>query len=114
MRFLLTVIDHATNTGTEAERVAVDAFNDRLRAAGALVFAGGLEAPPQAVVIDARAGEPTRTPGPFAPSREYQAGFWIIDAPTREAALALATEGSRACGRRVEVRAVLGGGTSSS
>ena len=109
MRFLLTVIDHETGSGTDAERVAVDAFNDRLRAEGAWVTAGGLEPPDRSVVIDARGGEVRSVPGPFAPSREYQAGFWIIDAASRDAALAWAADGSRACGRRVEVRAFLGG-----
>ncbi|MBB5616808.1 hypothetical protein BJ959_000304 [Chryseoglobus frigidaquae] len=36
-------------------------------------------------------------------------GFWIIEAPDRDAALALAAEGSRACNRVVELRPFYGG-----
>jgi hypothetical protein len=35
------------------------------------------------------------------------AGLWIIEAPDLDVALQLATEGSRACNRRIEVRPIL-------
>lgn len=44
------------------------------------------------------------TDGPFPESKEYLGGFWIIEAPDRNAALTLAAEGSKACHRRIEVR----------
>jgi hypothetical protein len=47
------------------------------------------------------------TDGPFVESKEYLAGFWIIDAPDLDVALTLATEGSKACNRKVEVRPLL-------
>ena len=37
-------------------------------------------------------------------SKEYLAGFWIIEAPDLDVALKLAAEGSKACNRKVEVR----------
>jgi hypothetical protein len=40
-------------------------------------------------------------------SPEYLAGFWIIEAPDLEVALRLATEGSKHCNRKVEVRPFL-------
>ena len=45
--------------------------------------------------------------GPFVESKEYLAGFWIIEAPDLDVALKLATEGSKACNRKVEVRPLL-------
>ena len=47
------------------------------------------------------------TDGPFVESKEHIAGFWIIDAPDLDVALALMADGSKACNRRVEVRPFL-------
>ena len=49
------------------------------------------------------------TDGPFLESKEYLAGFWILEAPDLDVVLRLATEGSKACNRKVEVRPLLGG-----
>ena len=86
---------------------AIDAFNDRLNAGGHWVFAGGLATPSSATVIDNRGGEPLFTDGPLVESKEYLAGFWIIEAPDLDVALKLATEGSKHCNRKVEVRPFL-------
>ena len=86
---------------------AIDAFNDRLQADGHWVFAGGLGSPSTATVIDNRSGEAVFTDGPFLESKEYLAGFWVIEAPDLDVALKLAAEGSKACNRKVEVRPFL-------
>jgi hypothetical protein len=44
------------------------------------------------------------TDGPFLESKEYLAGLWIIEAADLDVALKLATEGSKACNRKIEVR----------
>jgi hypothetical protein len=44
------------------------------------------------------------TDGPFAESKEYLGGFWVIEAPDLDAALTWAKEGSAACESKVEVR----------
>ena len=94
---------------TPDEAAAIDEFNDRLQADGHWVFAGGLGAPDSATVIDNRRGEAVCTDGPFVESKEHMAGFWILEAPDRDVALALATEGSKHCNRKVELRPLLGG-----
>ncbi len=48
------------------------------------------------------------TDGPFLESKEYLAGFWIIEAPDLDVALKLAADGSKYCNRMVEVRPFLG------
>jgi hypothetical protein len=108
MQYLFSVIDDSTNSGTSAERAAIDVFNDRLQAEGCWVFAGGLNSPSSATVIDNRDGAAVVTDGPFVETKEHMAGFWIIEAPDLDVALKLATEGSKACNRRVEVRPFLG------
>jgi hypothetical protein len=111
MQYLISVIDdtasietNSPDSGTPAEQAAIDVFNDRLQAEGHWVFAGGLGMP---TVIDNRAGQAMVTDGPFVETKEYVAGFWIIEAADFDVALKLATEGSKACNRRVEVRPFL-------
>jgi hypothetical protein len=107
MQYLISVIDENTGTGTPEEMAAIDAFNDRLQRQGHWVFAGGLGAPATATVIDNRGEQALFTDGPFVESKEYLAGFWIIEAPDLDVALKLAAEGSRHCNRKVEVRPFL-------
>ena len=107
MQYLISVIDDRTGSATPAEMAAIAAFNDRVRADGNWVFAGGLGAPSTATVIDNRGGEALFTDGPFLETKEYIAGFWIIEAPDLDVALKLAAEGSKACNRKVEVRPFL-------
>jgi hypothetical protein len=108
MQYLVSVIaDEATHAGTPEERAAIDVFNDRIIADGNWVFAGGLAAPSAATVIDNRGAETVFTDGPFVESKEFLAGFWVMEAPDLDAALKLAAEGSKVCNRRVEVRPFL-------
>ena len=108
MQYLVSVIDESAGSATTSEEdSAVDAFNDRLQAEGRWVFAAGLGSPSTATVIDNRGGEALLTDGPFVESKEYLAGFWIMEVPDLDVALKLAAEGSRACNRKVEVRPFL-------
>jgi len=107
MQYLVGVIDDKTGLATTDEMAAIDGFNDRLRAEGHWVFAGGLAAPSSATVIDNRGEEAMFTDGPFLESKEYLAGFWVIEAADLDVALKLAAEGSRACNRKIEVRPFL-------
>ena len=113
MQYLVSVIDLDTGSADSAgtananEMAAIDAFNERLQAEGHWVFAAGLGSPSTATVIDNRNGEAVFTDGPFLESKEYLAGFWIMEAPVLDVALKLAAEGSKACNRKVEVRPLL-------
>ena len=107
MQYLVSVIDDTAGLATPDEMAAIDVFNDRLQAEGHWVFAGGLAAPSSATVIDNRGEEAMFTDGPFLESKEYLAGFWIIEAADLDVALKLAAEGSKACNRKVEVRPFL-------
>jgi hypothetical protein len=104
MHYLISVIHDEVGLASPEEDAAIDAFNERLRAEGHWVFGGGLAVPEAATVIDNRGGEALVTDGPFLESKEYLAGFWIIEAPDLDVALTLATEGSKACNRKIEVR----------
>ncbi len=104
MHYLVSVIDDGPGSATATEMANIDAFNDRLRAEGHWVFAGGLGLPSMATVIDNRGGKPMVTDGPFVETKEYLAGFWIIEARDLDVALELAAEGSKSCNRKVELR----------
>jgi hypothetical protein len=107
MQYLISVIDDGAGLATPNEQADIDAFNDRLRAEGHWVFAGGLGSPDPATVVDNRGAEAVFTDGPFVESKEYLAGFWIIEAADLDVALELAAEGSKRCNRKVEVRPFL-------
>lgn len=107
MQFLVSVIDDGTGPDTQAEQDAIDVFNDRLKTEGRWVFAGGLGEPSLARTIDNRSGQGLVTDGPFVESKEYLAGFWILEAADVDEALALGAEASTACHRKIEVRPFL-------
>lgn len=91
-------------------------FARKLSAAGELVGAEGLAGPEQARRVRAGAnGEPV-TDGVFPESKEFLAGYWIVDVETPERAFAIAAEASAAPGRGgaplnmpIEVRQVMSG-----
>jgi hypothetical protein len=83
---------------------AVDRFNDKLRADGSWVFAGGLKPIEASTTVDGRGNDVVVTDGPFSESKEYLGGFWVVEAPDLDVALNIAAEGSKACGQAVEVR----------
>ena len=104
MQYLLSVIHDQTTLATDDEMAAIDVFNEQMQTDGHWVFAGGLGMPDTATTIDNRAGAGVITDGPYLESKEYLAGFWIIEADDLDVALKLATEGSKVCNRKVEVR----------
>jgi hypothetical protein len=107
MQYLFSVVHDQPTLATPEEDAAIDVFNDRLQAEGNWVFAGGLAAPDTATVVDNRGEAGLVTDGPFIESKEYLAGFWIVEAADLDAALKLAADGSKACHRKVEVRPFL-------
>ena len=107
MQYLVSVIYDRAGSATPDEDAAIDVFNERLQTEGHWVFAGGLGGPDTATVIDNRGEEAIVTDGPFVESKEFLAGFWIIEAADLDVALKLAAQGSKACNRKVEVRPFL-------
>ena len=91
-------------------------FAKKLGAAGELVSAEGLAGPDQAKLVRAgNDGKPV-TDGVFPESKEFLAGFWIIDVDSPERAHAIAAEASDAPGPggkplklAIEVRQVMSG-----
>lgn len=114
MRYVIFVIDQPGNLGNADEMTAIDLFNEQLQRNGYWVLAAGIGDPGSATLIDNRAdrGDVKRASlfDGHPHHIEHYSGFWIIDTPSHEVALALAAQGSRACNRKVELRPFLGNG----
>jgi hypothetical protein len=89
--------------------------NKDLTESGELVDAQGLAGPDQAKVVQIKTGTtPVVTDGPFPESKEFLAGYWIVDCESPERAIEIAKRIATAPGRGgvpigvpVEVRQVM-------
>jgi len=70
----------------------------KLRAAGELVGAEGLASPLQAKLVRAGTDGKPITDGVFPESKEFLAGYWIVDVDSPERAYEIAAEASTAPG----------------
>jgi hypothetical protein len=89
-------------------------FGQELRESGELVSAEGLSFPDQARLVRAGKDGTPITDGVFPESKEFLAGYWIVDVATPGRAYALAAQASAAPGpggvplnMPIEVRPVL-------
>jgi len=91
-------------------------MNRELKASGEFVLAEGLAMPPEAKLVRAAKDGTPMTDGVFPESKEFLAGFWIVDVESSERAYVLAAKASAAPGPAgkplnmpIEVRQILGG-----
>lgn len=91
-------------------------LDKELRASGVLVSAEGLANPQEAKVVRAGKGGPLVTDGPFAETKEFLAGYWIVEVEGPEQAYEIAAKASAAPGpggapmnMPIEVRQVMSG-----
>ena len=82
----------------------VAAVTAAMRAAGAWVFSAGLHAPETATVVRPAGGDFLVTDGPYAEAKEALGGFWVVEVPDLDAALAWAAQATEACKAPIEVR----------
>ena len=96
------------STQDEATVHDINVLNDELEAAGARIFAGGLSAASQAKSLRAQPnGEVLITDGPYLETKEHIGGFWILNAPNMDEAVAWGRKAVVACRASVEVREFL-------
>jgi hypothetical protein len=91
-------------------------LNKELKQAGEFVDAQGLTPPGQAKLVRAGKNGVPATDGPFAESKEFLVGYWIIEVDSAERAYAIAAKASSAPGPGgepliipIEVRQVMSG-----
>ena len=109
MRYFFAVIanQHGDVLADHDEMSKIDAFNEKIEAAGQRVMAAGIASPDHAVTFDNRRGRDLKFHGKAINSELFTAGFWIIEAENDTVAHALAVEASFACNRLIEVRPFL-------
>jgi len=74
-------------------------LRDELKDGGELVMAEGLDIPRNTKVVTAkRVDQPTVFDGPFPESKEFLAGFWVVEVPTEKRACEIAARASTAPG----------------
>lgn len=93
---------------TEAEGRAayarMVAFGDDLRKRGLLTASESLKSTDDAVRVRTSGGKPVLIDGPFAESKEFVGGFFLLTCKTREEAVKIAAECPAAEWCQVEVR----------
>lgn len=82
-------------------------FNAEMIDAGVLVAAEGLEEPEKGVVVDYSSDEPVATDGPYGETKELFNGYWILDVPSIDDAVAWAKKAPLAGpGMKSEIRRI--------
>ena len=84
------------------------AYGEALQAAGVLIGGAGLEPPQTATTVSIRDGKRYVHDGPYAETKEFLAGFGIIDVPDLDAALEWAARHPAAAFASIEVRPLAG------
>lgn len=110
MKYALFVhqsLEHFDNRDAAAQ-AAGRAYGEALQAAGIFVGGAGLEAPQNATTVSIRDGKRQVQDGPYAETKEFLAGFGIIDVPDLDTALAWAARHPAAAYASIEVRPLAG------
>ncbi|WP_033294738.1 YciI family protein [Amycolatopsis jejuensis] len=115
MKFLLTMHmnPEVWNGLSEETRQEVmngqGAFITKIRESGEMISTQALTGPEDAAVVRVRGGVPVVTDGPFIESKEFLAGFYLVECESRERALEVAAMIPDAAveGLGIEVRPVL-------
>ena len=125
MKYML-LMNHAAAAGDEpmtdltseemmARGAAMMAIHGELTDTGELVGTAGLTGPEAAkIVTHDGTGAPVITDGPFPESKEFLAGYWLIDVESEQRAIEIAARtsaapgpGGRPMAKEIEVRPVM-------
>lgn len=88
----------------EAMHRDIDGLNDEMIAAGIRLFVGGLKPAGEARAVRRRGRDLMITDGPYLETKEHIGGFWVLELPTMDEALAWGRKAATACRANVEVR----------
>ena len=86
---------------------AYTAYTERVRASGAFVDAAPLVAPSSATTVRVRDGKRVITDGPFAETKEWLGGYYVIECDSLDRALDLAADCPGASYGSIEIRPVM-------
>ena len=112
MRFMMLMIPggyESAAPGTMPDPKAVEAmmaYNKELQDAGVLIDLNGLHPPSMGARVSFKGGNPLVTDGPFAEAKEVLGGYWIINAKSRDDAIAWARKCPGGPNEVIEVRQI--------
>lgn len=112
MRFMLLVIPKgyesaAAGTMPDAEGVAkMMKYNQSLQQAGVLLALDGLHPPAMGARVTYSGGRPTVKDGPFPEAKEVLGGYWMIEVPSKQAAIEWAKRCPASPNEVIEIRQV--------
>ena len=90
----------------QGECEEMNAFAESLKARGVHLASESLRSLDDGTRVETRGGKRSVVDGPYAEAKEIVGGFFLLDVPTREQAVALAAECPAAEWARIEVREV--------
>ena len=109
MRFMLIVkADQRSEAGVlpnEQELAEMGKFNDEMVKSGVMLAGEGLQASAKGARVQFKGGKPRVIDGPFTEAKELVAGFWLIQARSKEEAVEWARRAPFVDGE-IEVRQV--------
>jgi hypothetical protein len=114
MRYLcLVYVDPAlAGAASEAEWRQINeqclAYNDELERSGYYITSNALAEPASAATIRRREGNISMTDGPFAETKEYLGGFFLVEARDLNEAIEIGCKSPMARMGAIEVRATAG------
>jgi len=100
--------EHFDRRDDAATVAAGRAYGEALMAAGIFVGGAGLVSPQSATTVSIRDGKRLVQDGPYAETKEFLAGFGIIEVPDLDTALEWAARHPAAGFATIEVRPLLG------
>jgi len=112
MRFMMLMISLGYETAPpdvqlDPARVqAMMKYNEALKDAGVLITLDGLHPPSKGARVSFATGKPIVTDGPFTEAKEVLGGYWMIEVPSREEAIAWAKKCPASENEIIEIRQV--------
>ena len=97
-------VPHHTVEELREKSKTTRALITEMKAAGVLIFTGGLDDAAPVFSVDASSVTPLFSDGPFIESKEHLGGFAVVDVADEEAARLWAGKIAVACGWPQEVR----------
>jgi hypothetical protein len=108
MQFLLMVYENEKRFATGYDQAEMDEYGAFGREHASFIKGGNaLESTATAATVRVRDGKTLTTDGPFAETKEQLGGYYLIEAPDRKAAAAIAAKIPAARFGSVEVRPIM-------
>ena len=92
MKYLLLIRINESEPGPAVLMPAYDQFTEELQQGGSLISASRLSGPAGASTVRVRAGRPSVTDGPYAETKEWLCGFYVVDCRDNAEAQAIAAK----------------------